>query len=284
MPEQPVISVVMPHVSRSDLLRRTLVSLAIQNDAPPFEVVVVNDAQRDEQLVSVCRDFRDRVNIRLFDTHRNYRFRGPAYPWNCAVQQARGQFILMQSPECLHVGPVLRGMAELLGLLPRTVKPYYCCQCYELQREDNRYLDEHQSLWTVPGDFLRRFGFPTRPCYVGPTNPRYFYFAAGMRRQDYIDLGGLDERFTHLAYEDDWFAFLTERHGFCRQILGDSFFVLHQYHNKPNNSNQEHFQATSRMARLFQMLTNGVRAGLPPVANWGAQAWGQLPDHAEVEL
>ena len=50
---QPVVSVIVPVRDAADDLRRLLLALAAQRDAPPFEVVVADDGSADE-VVAAC--------------------------------------------------------------------------------------------------------------------------------------------------------------------------------------------------------------------------------------
>ena len=59
----PALSVVIPTYNRAPLLRRTLVSLVEQRNAPPFEVIVADDGSADDSQ-QVTAEFRDRLAIR----------------------------------------------------------------------------------------------------------------------------------------------------------------------------------------------------------------------------
>lgn len=276
--DQPLISIVMPYVSRASQLARTLTSFARQNNAPSYEVVIVNDGPMDDQLRDLCAWGEQVMGtpIRLFNTGRTYNFRGPAYPWNCAARAARGQILLLQSPEIMHVGEV---MAEMYRAMEGKQRPYYCARCLSLSAEDTGtiMLDE------IGKDSLRRFTPANCEVYVGETNPRLFYFCAGILKADFEALGGLEEGFQYLAYEDDYFAFLVRRNKYdCRILNETDSYVMHQYHERPICNG--YYQAANQSKALLDKLVAGIiHYGRPAVANPG-RPWGQLPPGAEVPL
>ena len=79
-------SVVIPTYNRLDMLLRVLDALRAQIDAPPFEVIVVNDGSSDqtEQTLSGRTDI-------IFRTQKNS---GPGKARNHGVSLAKGTFVL----------------------------------------------------------------------------------------------------------------------------------------------------------------------------------------------
>jgi glycosyltransferase involved in cell wall biosynthesis len=79
-------SVVIPTYNRLDMLLRVLDALERQTDAPPFEVIVINDGSKDDTERVVSRRpnivFRSQVNA------------GPGRARNHGVSLAKGQFIV----------------------------------------------------------------------------------------------------------------------------------------------------------------------------------------------
>jgi glycosyltransferase involved in cell wall biosynthesis len=82
----PVFSVVIPTYNRLDMLVRVLDALGSQVDAPPFEVIVVNDGSTDDT---------DRVMSRRKGiTFRTQPNGGPGRARNHGVSLARGKIVL----------------------------------------------------------------------------------------------------------------------------------------------------------------------------------------------
>lgn len=82
----PLFSVVIPTYNRLDMLVRVLDALDAQTDAPPFEVIVVNDGSTDD----TDRAMSSRKGI-TFRTQPNS---GPGRARNHGVSLARGRYVL----------------------------------------------------------------------------------------------------------------------------------------------------------------------------------------------
>lgn len=280
----------MPHFKRSELLRRTLLSIKYQECKPSFEVVVVNDGPQDDALVSICREFLyDKDfggDIRVFNTQRDYPYRGPALPWNAAAVRSRGEFIILQSPECLHVGPV---MGEIVGALEASEQnTYVALRCVELQRDDLRWLDHNEQYWPIYPEILSHLKWPLRQEYAGPNshNREPLYFTAGMRRDAYLGVGGLDERFTHAGFEDNHFLYILRKNRFRIETHWEApYYTAHQYHAKPSCHEDRVFASLARvMCTQLNSLVKRIESGQHPAKSNPDHSIGVLSPDAEVEL
>jgi glycosyltransferase involved in cell wall biosynthesis len=79
-------SVVIPHYQQPDLLERCLQSLMAQENAPPFEVIVVDNASK-ELPTAICAPFRE-VRLLLETT------KGPGPARNMGAREARAPVIV----------------------------------------------------------------------------------------------------------------------------------------------------------------------------------------------
>ena len=86
----PLVSILIPHYNRNDLLAETLVSVSAQT-YDNWEGIVVDDQSSDEAWRAIkhhTEDSRIRVIKRLSEP------RGPSKCRNIALDKARGEFIL----------------------------------------------------------------------------------------------------------------------------------------------------------------------------------------------
>lgn len=108
----PTVSVVVATYQRSRLLPRLLAALEAQQDAPPFEVVVVDNGSTDDtprQLAALAET--SPLELRRFRLDRN---RGPAPARNLGVAQARGEFLAFTDDDCVPTpGWLAGGVAAL---------------------------------------------------------------------------------------------------------------------------------------------------------------------------
>lgn len=96
----PVASIVIPAYNQARLLARLLDSLAAMTDAPPWEVIVVDDASPDdtEAAVSAWIAAHPDVTCRYFRQARN---EGPGAARNRGVEEAHGQFVAFTDTDCI---------------------------------------------------------------------------------------------------------------------------------------------------------------------------------------
>ncbi len=104
----PLFSVVIPTFNRIDMLMEVLRALDHQQDAPPFEVIVVDDGSRDSTATTV-RDAleQDRFEMRVrFEIQPNG---GPGSARNRGVLLASGRYVLFIGDDTV---PEARFLAE----------------------------------------------------------------------------------------------------------------------------------------------------------------------------
>ncbi len=107
MTTRPYFSVVIPTYNRLEVLLRVLDSLAYQMDAPPFEVIVIDDGSEDATESTIVK--RSIANVdpyRLtFESQKNS---GPGVARNRGVQLARGTFIIFIGDDTVPESAFLR--------------------------------------------------------------------------------------------------------------------------------------------------------------------------------
>lgn len=83
----PRLSVVIPAYNAARYIAQALASVFSQQNAPPFEVIVVDDGSRDETAIIVERDFPHARLVRKLNG-------GPGSARNRGVEEARGEVIV----------------------------------------------------------------------------------------------------------------------------------------------------------------------------------------------
>lgn len=110
-PSKVAVSVIIPAYNQARLLARLLDSLASMIEAPPWELIVVDDASPDETGPSVARWSQEHPEIpcRYIRQERN---QGPGAARNRGVEEARGEFVAFTDTDCV-VSP--RWLSALLA-------------------------------------------------------------------------------------------------------------------------------------------------------------------------
>ena len=229
----------MAYRDRKRQLVRTLRSIAASSLAREVEVVVADDASRPEErvedLVLAC-PFPLRV-IRLEPENRWWL--NPCVPFNRAIAACSGDLLIVQNPECLHMGDVLKDAETRVGF-----EDYVAYGCYSLDRSTTEALGgTHEEGDETHSAFLERVRkqVPLRPHAMGGEGELgwynhsqfrsvAFHFCAALARGRMEELGGFDERFAlGVGYDDDELLARVRRLG-LRVAIVDEPCVLHQWH------------------------------------------------------
>lgn len=221
----PLVSIAMAYRDRKSQFARTLQSIAASTMARDVEVVVADDASRPEErledLVPAC-PFPLRV-IRLEPETRWWV--NPCVPFNRAITACSGELLIIQNPECLHLGDVLADAAARVG-----PTDYVTYGCYSLDRETTESLGAGRDLVTP---FHRRpVGAEGELGWYNHSRfrPVAYHFCAAVRRARMAELGGFDERFAQgVGFDDDELLARVGRLG-LRVAIVDDPCVLHQWH------------------------------------------------------
>ena len=194
-------SVVIPTYERPGTLARVLDALARQENAPDFEVVVVDDGSRGETR-------------RLLESHRPpYPFRflsqdnaGPAAARNRGVEEARGEHILFLGDDTVPE-PGLAAVHARAHAVPR---PYPVAvlgyTTWPRERRVSPFLHHINEYGLQFG-----YGLIEDPESV----PFNFFYTSNISvpRRVILDAGLFDTTFPHAAWEDIEIAYRLTRRG-----------------------------------------------------------------------
>jgi GT2 family glycosyltransferase len=92
---QPLLTIGIPAYDEWDKVERLLYSLAGQQTATAFEIVLIDDCHPDDLHTKVQRSF---PHVR---TRRNIVNQGPAYNRNRIIEMARGSYIAFFDADCI---------------------------------------------------------------------------------------------------------------------------------------------------------------------------------------
>jgi glycosyltransferase involved in cell wall biosynthesis len=223
------ISIVTAYYNRKKLFYNTLsrLQLSVVKD---FEVIAVDDGSSDDnRLEDLQKEFSFLKVIRL--DPKNKWYRNPCVPFNIGFNAASGDIVILQNPECIHYGDILKYVANHL-------KPndYISFASYSL---DKATTDEITPYRSDRQDHLKHIKFISKKVeadgeegwYNHSTfNPKGFHWCAAITRNDLKMLGGFDEQFAlGVAFDDNEFLERIKIKPMNFQIV-DEPFVLHQNH------------------------------------------------------
>jgi len=171
------VSIVMAYYNRLEALKVTLRTIS-KTKYDNVEVIIVDDgsddSQRCEKLQGYCG-----LNIKILQIDKKKKtWINSCIPFNKGFQQASGEIVIIQNPECLHIGDVISYAVSNLD-----DKNYLTFSCYsvnasitaQLCKIDNSipdYVDKiadvvepQMKSHVVISHFLGWYNHPTvRPC------------------------------------------------------------------------------------------------------------------------
>ncbi|RBP46156.1 GT2 family glycosyltransferase [Roseimicrobium gellanilyticum] len=266
-----MISFVTAYYNRKTLFIRTLESI-LWHGGPEFEFVVVDDGSREEERIEDLVERFPFLRVYRLDPGRKW-YMNPCIPFNFAIRQAKGDAIVLQNPECLHVGPILRHVHEHLrkGV-------YLTYACYALSEADTLSLHGDASqVQAQAGSFTFLDSVPVEMAGEGWYNhsrivPNGYHYCNAITRHDLEALGGFDERYALGFAYDDVELFHRIRMSGLEVRHVDKPSVLHQYHyvNKRADVPWDKFR---RNETVYRQLSEPS-----PCVNINGSNWGDPYD------
>jgi hypothetical protein len=266
----------MAYRDRKAQFVRTLHSIAASTLARDVEVVVADDASRpEERLEDLIEECPFPLRVLRLDPKKRW-WINPCVPFNQAIAACTGDLLIVQNPECFHVGDVLAHAAARVGA------PHYVTYgCYSLDRSTTEGLGTAGAF-----DPSEDRAFVERVCTRVPVfnhapvegslgwynhsqfRPVAYHFCAALRRDTMKDLGGFDERFAHgVGFDDDELLARICRLG-LRVSIVDEPCVLHQWHYTTGGyggigdaeAGEKAFKHNSQLYRTVTLRETGWRA------------------------
>lgn len=266
-----MISIVTGYYNRKELFQRTLHSIS-NSKYKDIEVIAVDDGSDDEhRLEDLSSSYPFLKIIRLEKINKWYI--NPCVTFNFGLRLAKGDIIVMQNPECLHIHDVLRYVNENVN-----DTNYISMSTYGLDPNTTSKLPEHIKNDTLE-ELLREQ--PQRPYTGGDASgwynhsqfrPVHFHFCAAISRKNMSKLNGFDERFAMgIGYDDDEIIHRIRVLG-LNLVIEDEICVFHQHHPsvwfRPNER-----QLSERNRIILQTKTHQEGRYKANISN---QLWGGI--------
>jgi mannosyltransferase OCH1-like enzyme/GT2 family glycosyltransferase len=218
------ISIVAAFYNRQALLDKTIESIKASS-VKDYEFILVDDAS---DVPLVCEGARI---IRVEKKDKWYTCSSVAF--NMGLREATGDVIIIQNPECYHVG-------DILSYVEKNIQPnvYLSFGCYAIKAEET--VAFHNGVMPILQN--RIFTGSDRNGWYNHTRyrPVAYHFCSAILRKDLDRMGGFDERYARgVAFDDDDLIRRIRNRGMVVKIIDDPY-VIHQYHT--------HFEFESHFA------------------------------------
>ena len=238
------ISVVMGYYNRKPQTLETLKGFQrMYVGKYDFEVVIVDDNSNDEnRLEEDIKQFTFPINLIIITAEEKGDRINPCVAYNRGFIESKGDIIMIQNPECYHVGDILKHTIENLD-----EQDYFSYSCFtanspeisqEMIQSENvfelikkqEFLDKNKSLLG-----LNWYNHPSEP---GRDTAYHFCCAIYKSKLDLI--GGFNKRFADGYCFDDDQLLLAIKYNLkldIKIIKPEKCFVIHQYHTRNDSLN-----------------------------------------------
>jgi hypothetical protein len=244
-----MISIVMSYFNRLTQLRYTLKTIG-QSQIKDVEIVIAEDfCDPGEQLHNIQKEFPHLAIkvIRMSDGQDHKDYCNPCVPYNTAFRACRGDIIIIQNPECCHMGDVLQYTKDNL-----TNENYLTFHCYAATKAETRVMQSGEPLPMFTEKKSRWYNHVIERPYA-------YHFTTAITRENLIKLNGFDERFAQGQDMDDVeLIYRIKALGLELTFVEDPW-VVHQYHRKTYNNPHN-----------------------PPVTMDNRELWASIKDNLQV--
>jgi len=225
---KPLVSIVMAYHNRKSLLYNTLRSISVSTKINELEIIIVDDGSSEEhRLLTISKDFNLNIKVIRLEPEDKW-YSNPCVPFNIGFKESQGDIVVIQNPECMHVGDIVQAACGVVE------GEYLSFHAYSLNEAETTTLKD----WDPQTNTLP---FPLHPQLASKEGvsgyynhhalrPAAYHFCSAIRKKDLEDLNGFDERYAEgIAFDDDEFITRVKRKGLQIKFI-EHPLVLHQNH------------------------------------------------------
>ena len=245
------VSIVTAYHNRRNLFIKTLESMLNTEYTGGIEVIAVDDASGSDQRIDDLVDKFPTLNLKVVRIEPTQKWwMNPCIPNNIGFEIASGSVIIIQNPECLHIGDVISYAAHNVKL-----NDYIAFGCYAIDSSKTTQLSNirgynSQSILDIikPTNDVLLDQCPSMNRWYQHSeySPRCLNFCTAIYSWALEELGGFDEAYAPgISYDDTEFIRRIRRKNMNIKLV-DNPMVIHQCHGYTNYSN----------ARLVAMNTD----------------------------
>ena len=229
----------MAYFDRKRQLFKALDSIN-ESTVKDYEIIIVDDVSAAEHQLDIdeLREYSTgQVHLLVVDPNKKT-WLNSCIPYNIAFARASGDTILIQNPECFHIGDIMKSILALLrednyltyqtlGLNENATHGIYAIN--GIQKVKNYLAPIAAKTYHQPAGISPYTGgtiWYNHPVY----RPKYYHFVSAMTRNNMHTLGGFDERYVEdVAFDDNEFLLRIGRLKLEKFMITDPSAV-HLYH------------------------------------------------------
>jgi GT2 family glycosyltransferase len=267
------VSIVMTYFERRKQLANTLQSFDYHGYGPDVEVILIDDASVEQPIKEIDFGGHRYEIVPLVIRKEDKWYSNPCIPFNRGFRMARGSVVILQNAECLHHGNIVQHARTHLDR-----KVYLSYGCYSISRSAFDLLN-------ATPDFKKRLevvNFEARSMTHEGVDGWYnhsqyrplgLHFCSGIKRDDLLEMGGFDERYSRgVAFDDNEFFFRLKEKGF-RISFVDSPAVVHQWHYAGAPLYVTQWEKHKRNELLYKYMTQRHVSYHVVIVAWATATW-----------
>jgi glycosyltransferase involved in cell wall biosynthesis len=250
-----MISIITAYYNRKFEFYRTLKSIK-KSKYLDYELIAVDDGSASEHRIEeFCDEFPFLKIVRIEPNSKWYV--NSCIPFNIGIRESVGDIIVLQNPECLHVGDILSHINENIR-----DDNYLTISAYSLDR-----LTTQKMLEYVDDDGLLKSFLKSQPQQIVSENSgngwynhskyraAYLHFCSAITRKNMILLNGFDERYANgIACDDAEIINRIDKLG-LNKIIFDDISVIHQWHSPSYSIYSNWGELRNRNGNLYNNVT-----------------------------
>jgi GT2 family glycosyltransferase len=208
-------------------------------------LVIVDDGSDKEHQIYDVHTLFPELKIELIRLEKDKKWRGAVVAYNTGFKAAKGDGILINSSECVHMGAIIEYAFYYLEH-----KNYISFSAYEAREEETKKLCDFDWETPIVTNKLFEIFEPFNHWWRShPTNVTLIPYCAAIRREDMEQLNGYDERFIDgIGFDDYDFVDRVKNLGLKTTLVDDPFCV-HQHHKPTEYTNTKNLDLWQRLAK-----------------------------------
>lgn len=255
------ISIVMAYHNRRDQILFTLKTIK-NSEHKNYEIIIVDDvSDKNQQLDDIVNNDQ---NIKYIKLEKKISI-NPCNVYNLGFKHATGDIVIIQNPECCHIGDIIKYTND--NLKPNQYFSFACANLQNIEKNNILYnmYENNESKQTIT-NFLNTLPLSTWETILWYNHPIHrpvgFHFMSAIYKSDLDKLGGFDERYADgVGYDDNE---LVERIKLGKIefifLNTDKPFAIHQWHPKSNTLIDKELINKNRLVYNNHMLELGINS------------------------
>jgi hypothetical protein len=219
-----------------------------------YEVIIVDDGSSpDQKLTEVLKSYSFPIKLTEISLEEKGTRINPCTAYNKGFKQAEGRLVIIQNPECYHVGDLCAYVINNL-----TATDYFTFSCFSANSTElTKELLENTAL-------INNADYTYRNRQVGLNwynhlnyRPCNYHFCSAIYNDNLKVIGGFSDLFAEgYGYDDNEFL-LAIKYNLrlnIQCIPVDAGFVIHQWHSRP-----KHNPALAKLSEKNKLLYNQMQ-------------------------